>query len=153
MPGFLAGFVVARRERVAAAVVQSSGATGDPEKLATALVVKTLELEPMAPEEWRAGDPPPEDAAGLLGRWWSEGSEFVFAWRSGRLEARLVDAPAERPPAVFRREDVDRYRVVSGRETGELMRVVRDEAGEVSKLYWATYPFTRAPQTFGSPPP
>jgi hypothetical protein len=27
--------------------------------------------------------------------------------------------------------------------------VVRDENGEVVKLYWATYPFTRAPEVFG----
>jgi hypothetical protein len=29
--------------------------------------------------------------------------------------------------------------------------VVRDESGEVVKLYWATYPFTRTPEVFGPP--
>jgi hypothetical protein len=28
--------------------------------------------------------------------------------------------------------------------------VVRDGNGDVAKLYWATYPLTRAPQTFGA---
>ena len=34
----------------------------------------------------------------------------------------------------------------------ELLRLVRDEDGTVVKMYWATYPFTRQPQTFGQPP-
>jgi hypothetical protein len=28
--------------------------------------------------------------------------------------------------------------------------VIRDGNGEVVKLYWATYPLTRAPQIFGT---
>jgi hypothetical protein len=28
--------------------------------------------------------------------------------------------------------------------------VVRDDSGAVDKLYWATYPFTRAPKIFGA---
>ena len=41
-----------------------------------------------------------------------------------------------------------------------LYRVEKDEperkcprCGAVVKLYWATYPFTREPEIFGSPPP
>jgi hypothetical protein len=49
---------------------------------------------------------------------------------------------------VFEPEGEDRYRTVSGRERGEVLRVVRDEAGAVVKLYWATYPFTREPEIF-----
>jgi hypothetical protein len=34
-----------------------------------------------------------------------------------------------------------------------LLRTVRDEqSGAVSKMYWATYPFTRRPTTFGPHP-
>jgi hypothetical protein len=40
--------------------------------------------------------------------------------------------------------------VAEGRERGELLRVIRDEAGVPVKLYWATYPFTRTPQVFGA---
>jgi len=50
---------------------------------------------------------------------------------------------------VFEPEGDDRFRVVSGRERGETLRVVRDESGEVTRLYWATYPFTRTPEVFG----
>jgi len=86
----------------------------------------------------------------LLGPWWSEGSETVFSRRNGKLEARLATAPPERDPSVFEQEGDDRFRTVSGGERGEVLRVVRDEAGAVVKLYWATYPFTRAPQLFGA---
>ena len=44
----------------------------------------------------------------------------------------------------------DRFRTVSGRENGEWLRVARDEQGAVTKLYWATYAFTRDPQVFGA---
>ena len=88
----------------------------------------------------------------LLGRWWSEGDETIFSWRHGRLEARFATAPPEREPSVFEPEGDDRFRTVSGRERGEVLRIVRDEAGAVVKLYWATYPFTRTPELFGLPP-
>ena len=42
-----------------------------------------------------------------------------------------------------------RCKLVGKRELGELLRVVRDGAGAVVKLYVATYPLTRAPATFG----
>src|SRR5439155_1182433 len=87
---------------------------------------------------------------GDLGRWGSEGHEFVFSWRSGRLEARVATAPAERAPSAFEPDGEDRFRTVSGDERGELLRVVRGDGGEVVKLYWATYPFTRAPAAFGA---
>ncbi len=52
---------------------------------------------------------------------------------------------------MFAEEAPDRFRVESGRERGEVLRVVRDDAGAVVKLYWATYPFKREPFTFGEP--
>ncbi len=42
----------------------------------------------------------------------------------------------------------DRWRVAEGRERGEVLRVVRDAAGEIEKLYFATYPMRREPSTF-----
>ena len=110
----------------------------------------TAELEPTAPDEWRPAEPPPAEVAPLLGRWWSEGLEYVFRWRGGRLEARREIDPPEREPAVFEPEGPDRFRTVAGRERGELLHVVRDERGAVVKLSWATYPFTREPRPFGA---
>ena len=102
-------------------------------------------------ERWAPEESPPAEIAPLLGRWWSEGDETIFSWRGGRLEARMADSPRERDPSVFEPEGEDRFRVVSGRERGEVLRVARDEAGEAVKLYWATYPFTRTPEVFGPP--
>jgi hypothetical protein len=51
---------------------------------------------------------------------------------------------------VLAEEGPDRFRVVSGREQGELLRVVRGHDGSVERLYWATYPVTRDPRPFGT---
>jgi hypothetical protein len=40
------------------------------------------------------------------------------------------------------------FRTVSGRETGELLRLTRAEDGTVELLHWATYRFTRGQETF-----
>ena len=106
------------------------------------------ELAPAA-DPWTPEKPPPAEIEPLLGRWWSEGSESVFSWRAGRLEARLAAVP-DREPSVFEPEGTDRYRTRSGPERGEVLRVVRGESGEIEKLYWATYPFTREPKAFGA---
>lgn len=148
MPGFLAALAFRPQERISVAVLTNSGARAFPDVLALDLAEKELELAPEAPEEWRPA-PPPDDAAALLGVWWSEGSSFTFSWRGGRLEARLDVAQSWRPPAVFEQLEPDRWRTVSGRERGELLRVTRDESGGVERLNWAGYPFTREPTAFG----
>jgi hypothetical protein len=50
---------------------------------------------------------------------------------------------------VFEPEGDDVFRTISGREQGEVLRLVRDEDGTVTRLYWATYPFTRQQEVFG----
>ena len=42
----------------------------------------------------------------------------------------------------------DRFRGVFGPEEGELLEVIRRDDGSVEKLYWATYPLSRTPQSF-----
>lgn len=151
-PGFVSILAYSRRERIGAVLLTNSGRWS---RLSQAgLDLAEAALEELAPEReaWRPEEPPPEEILPLLGRWWSEGDETIFGWREGRLEARVADAPPEREPSVFEPDGEDRFRTVSGRERGELLRVVRDEQGEVVRLYWATYPFTRAPEVFGSPP-
>ena len=100
-------------------------------------------------EPWRAGTSVPEDLAGIIGRWFSEGRGFTFSVREGRLEARRTAPRASRAPSVFVADGPDRYRTESGRERGELLRVTRDDAGRVDRLHWATYLFTREPLGFG----
>jgi CubicO group peptidase (beta-lactamase class C family) len=149
LPGFLSMLVYSRRERVGAVLLTNSSRW--PKLAATGLELVEMALEEVAPaaEPWLPEEAPSEEVAPLLGRWWSEGDETIFSWRNGRLEARLATAPAGREPSVFEPEGDDRFRTVSGRERGELLRAVRNGAGEVVKLYWATYPFTRTPETFG----
>lgn len=148
-PGFLSILAYSRRDRIGAVVLTNAG--NWPNLSPTGLDLAEAALEELAPEleTWQPEESPPAEIAPLLGRWWSEGDESIFSWRGGKLEARLADAPAEREPSVFEPEGDDRFRVISGRERGESLRVVRDEHGEVVKLYWATYPFTRTPEVFG----
>jgi hypothetical protein len=151
MPGFLTGLVFSPGDRIAAVVLTSASAVAEPDDLAVSLCERALELEPPIPEAWEPGEAPPEELAGVPGRWWSEGEEFVFRFRRGRLEAQIPRS--QLPPGVFERIDRDVYRTVAGRERGELLRLMRDESGAVVKMYWATYPFTRQPEVFGPRPP
>jgi CubicO group peptidase (beta-lactamase class C family) len=149
MPGFRAGLAVLRAERAGAAVLTNTSAGAEPEELSIRLVLKSVELDPPAPRPWRPQEEVPAAVRPLLGRWWSEGHEFVFFCRDGRLHARLEPPVASVETSVFEPAGDDRFRTVSGRENGEWLRVSRDESGAVTKLYWATYAFTRDPQVFG----
>ncbi len=112
-------------------------------------MLTTIEQLPVAPEPWRPGEAVPQELAGALGRWWSEGEEFVFRFHDGRLEARWTGAPDWVDWSRFEPLGGDRFRTTQGRERGELLRIVRDAAGGVARMYWATYPVTRAPEIFG----
>jgi CubicO group peptidase (beta-lactamase class C family) len=149
MPGFLARLAYSEKEQVGAValVASSAGAVYGP--LALDLAAAAADEWPADPDVWKPGEEPPPDIAGVLGRWWTEGSEFVFSWRGGKLEARSAAATAKAPPATFEQLGPDLFRTASGRERGEPLRVVRDGSGEVVKLYWATYPCTRTPELFG----
>ena len=148
MPGHLAGLVVNRKTGIGAAVLTNSSAGPAPEKLALELAVAAIEALPPATDAWLPSEEPPDEIEPLLGRWWTEGHELVFSWRGGRLEARLVDGSPGRDVSRFEPEGDDRFRVVEGRERGELLRVVRDAAGSIEKLYFATYPVRREPSAF-----
>ena len=92
--------VVEPETRVGAVVLANTTAGFDPGKLAFELVDQAIGAREQEP--WRpAGVAPPPEIAAILGRWWSEGSEFVFSWRERRLEARLAGATDWRDPAVF----------------------------------------------------
>jgi hypothetical protein len=103
---------------------------------------------------WRMAPPAPPEYRSVLGPWWSEGSEFVFSWHDGSLQARLADDPADAPPAVFRPlpDRPDEMRTISGREHGELLRLTRDDSGAVVRMHWATYRVTRRQESFSGGP-
>ncbi|HZE48552.1 MAG TPA: serine hydrolase domain-containing protein [Jatrophihabitantaceae bacterium] len=150
MPGFLACVAIRRVDRVGAVVLCNTSAAADPATLVLDLIEASLDAEPPAVEPWRPGPPVPAELAPLVGRWWSEGSSFTFTVADGHLEARKDGQPATKAPAVFELIGPDRYRAVSGREEGEQLLVERDSSGSVTRMKWATYPFTRDPRTFGA---
>ncbi|AVT33241.1 penicillin-binding protein [Plantactinospora sp. BC1] len=155
MPGFLAS-VYGRRGgpgtpgAMGCAVLGSSGTGVAVNDLTHQLLAASAQDDPADIVPWAPGEPAPEPYRGLLGRWWGEGFEYVFSWRDGTLRARGAADPAGKPPAVFAplpdRPDV--LRTVSGREVGELLRLTRDDRGEVVRMHWATYRFTRRQETF-----
>jgi CubicO group peptidase (beta-lactamase class C family) len=158
MPGFLAG-VYGRRgdgapDGLGCAVLGSSGTAGQINELVHELLRLTVEADPADIKPWKPAAPAPREYRSALGVWWSEGSPFVFSWHDGALQARLPEAPADRPPAVFRalpgRPDV--LRTVSGREAGELLRLTRDDTGAIVRMHWATYRFTRVQEAFDGGP-
>ena len=151
MPGFLAGVWVARADSVGAVALANATSGAQPGTLAADLVHALLDREPSPAEPWLPGPPVDPAAEPVLGRWWSEGNEFVFSWRAGHLDARMVGAPG-RPPAVFAPDGADSWRTVSGREAGERLVLVRDPAGTVVRMHWATYAFTRDPEVFSPHP-
>ena len=148
MPGFIASLNVSAKDRIGAVALTNSG-TARLGKLCRALIAKTIELRPCDPEQWRVEDEPPGEIASALGRWWIEGTELVFRWRKGRLEAREEGAEDWEPPAVFEPKSGDLWRTISGPEHGEPLRLERDGDGNVARMFWATYLLTREPTVFG----
>jgi CubicO group peptidase (beta-lactamase class C family) len=154
MPGFLAAAYGRRGAdtppALAAAALGSSGTGTQTLDLPHALLAAAVEHDPAGITPWRPGAPPPEHLRSALGRWWSEGYEYVFSWRDGVLQARGATDPAGRPPAVFQELEPDLLRTASGREVGERLRLTRDPAtGDVVRMHWATYRFTRDQENFG----
>jgi CubicO group peptidase (beta-lactamase class C family) len=151
MPGFLAMLLGRRREGVAVAVTTNATTpAAGIEAICLQLVEGALDLWPPEPERWQPEVDPPPEIAELLGTWWTEGVPFAFWWERGRLRARPEESEKPRALSVFVPDGPDRFRVAEGRERGELLRVVRDADGRAVKLYWATYPVTREPQTFAA---
>lgn len=159
MPGFLAGAYGRRGGpdtpgALGAAVLGSSGTGLAAVALPHALLQTAVAEDPADIAVWHPGPAAPRPYRSILGRWWSEGFEFVFSWRDGALRARRVDDPPGLAPAVFGPiQDAgtggDELRTISGREAGERLRLHRDPGtGDVVRMTWATYRFTRIQETF-----
>lgn len=149
MPGHITSTFVHRPSGTAGIALQSSTSAPAPSLLATDLIIKVLEDDPLPADPWIPGTTVPDELAGVLGTWFSEGTPFVFSVKGGELQARSPAAAEHLAPAVFTRLSEDVYRTTSGRETGELLRITRDTTGTPVKLHWATYLCTRDPLAFG----
>lgn len=150
MPGFIAQLLFSAKDKVVVAELTNES-QADLGELGIALLSTTVDEWPVAPEAWRIGDPPPDDAAAVLGIWFMEATRVVFRWREGKLEARFEGMPDWQPSAVFERETDDRWRTVSGPEQGEALRIVRGSDGSVERMVWAGYPVTREPGPWLAP--
>jgi CubicO group peptidase (beta-lactamase class C family) len=150
MPGFIAILFFSPKEKVVAAALtnESQALLGE---LGLSLVRTTVEEWPAAPEQWRVGEPPPDDVVPLLGLWFIEATQIVLRWREGKLEARSPEDAEWEPSSIFERETDDRWRTVSGPEHGEALRIVRAENGSVERMVWAGYPVTREPGPWRAP--
>ncbi|MDX6241485.1 MAG: hypothetical protein QOG10_6309 [Kribbellaceae bacterium] len=149
MPGHITGTFVHRPSGTAGIALMNTTSAPDPAGLATDLIVKVLDEDPLPPEPWIPGTSVPAELVGVLGTWFSEGNPFVFSVKGGKLQAKAPAAPAHKPPAEFVKLSEDLYRTESGREVGELLRITRDASGVPVKLHWATYLCTREPLAFG----
>ncbi len=149
MPGHITAVVTDRESGTGGITLMNNTSSPDPTALAVKLADRVVDDVPSAEEHWRPGTTVPDELAGIIGRWFSEGHGFTFSVREGRLEARQDGAPTTQAPSVFVAEGTDRYRTESGRERGEVLRVTRDDSGRVHRLHWATYLFTREPLGFG----
>jgi CubicO group peptidase (beta-lactamase class C family) len=158
--GAMGGFLAAAYGRrgggapagLAAAALGSSGTGTGTLDLPHELLTAAVEADPADVPPWVPGPPAPAAYRSVLGRWWSEGFEYVFGWYEGTLRARGAQDAEGRPPAVFEPVGPDLLRSVSGRETGELLRLTRDADGTVVRMHWATYRYTRVQETFDGLP-
>ncbi|MFC8845264.1 MULTISPECIES: serine hydrolase domain-containing protein [unclassified Micromonospora] len=147
MPGYVAALAVHRPARTA--VVGFANAYGlrggHLGALAREVLTTVLDAlpEPVAP--WLPADaPPPADVAELTGRWWWMGGEFEFRVDPATGDL-LAGPPAGAPALRFTPEGRDRWRGRSGGQDGEILTVVRDDAGRPVALDVATFLLTRTP--------
>jgi CubicO group peptidase (beta-lactamase class C family) len=148
--GFLSNVAAHRPTRTGAAVVTNSSSGVAITALGVELADAVADVWPADPSVWHPGGELAAELDGVLGAWWSEGVEYLFRYRDGRLEALLREPGAEELTR-FAREGEDLYRAVDGLERGELLRIVRDAQGAVTRLELASYPFERRPQPMAKP--
>jgi len=128
-------------DRVGAAVLTNES-TARMGALGNKLIATTVERWPVPPRLWSVEEPPPPEIEPLLGIWFMEGSQLVFRWRDGTLQAQFSDAAEWEEPAVFEQGADGRWRIVSGWEQGEVLRIEEDG------LVLSGYPVKREPGTW-----
>ncbi len=143
MAGHLAAVYIDRKSQTGAAALTNSGTRGELDLFAVRLAAKARELWPEEIEPWRPEPEPPADVRPLLGRWWSEGNEFVLWWEGEALHAKVAGTPPGKGETTFAR-DGDGWRASAGRERGERLRV------DGERLIWSGYAFTRNQEPFTS---
>jgi CubicO group peptidase (beta-lactamase class C family) len=146
MPGYVAALAVHRPSRTGIVGFANSYGfrTGAIGPLGHQILTRVLDAEPVAARPWRPVDvPPPADLVPLTGRWWWMGTPLDVSWDQATGE--LVGALRGDRISRYAPAGPDRWRGVSGVEHGEVLAVLRDEAGRPVALDIATFVFTRTP--------
>ncbi|MFG1954757.1 serine hydrolase domain-containing protein [Micromonospora sp. NPDC048830] len=144
MPGYVACLAVHRPTRTSVVGFANSYGlrVGSLGALGQRLLTTVLDALPAPVTPWRPADaPPPAELAELTGRWWWMGKEFEF--RADAAAGELRAGPVGNPSLRFVPEGPDRWRGRSGAQDGEILTVLRDEAGRPVALDIATFVFTR----------
>ncbi len=149
MPGHITGSFVHRPSGTAGITLMNTTSAPDPAAVATDLLIKVLEDDPEPPTAWTPGTTIPADLAGILGTWFSEGSPSSSPSRTAPSRPPPKAPPTGSPQPSSKRSPKTSTAPLSGRETGELLRITRDPNGTPTTLHWATYLCTRAPLAFG----
>jgi hypothetical protein len=144
MPGFIAGVYVSASDKVGVGVLTNSSSAALID-LSKKLVAATVDRWPVPVEPWAVQEPPPDDVVPLLGIWFMEAEPVTLRWKDGKLDARFPDDPEWKASAVLVRESDDRWRVESGWEQGEALRIQRNADGSIARLVLSGYPVTREP--------
>ncbi|MFI5894722.1 serine hydrolase domain-containing protein [Actinoplanes sp. NPDC051513] len=142
MPGYVAHLAVHRRTRLGViAVANSYGLMNTHIRDVALMALNTaLDGEPETPRSWQPPAPPAGEAAKLVGRWWWMGREHEIHATGDALK---MTGPSHW--SRFTREAPDRWRGVAGENEGEVLHVLRDADGAVTKIDIATFVFSRNP--------
>ena len=138
MPGFLAGLVAEPATGLAAVAVANATAGATP-RLPGTLVDHVRRCEPEPAPVWRP-ELVVDGADELVGNWFWGNTAVTLDVRSGSLR---LDHPGR--SSRFQRVGVDRWRGLDSYYDGELLTVVRDDAGAVARLLLATFELTPTP--------
>ncbi|HWH30160.1 MAG TPA: serine hydrolase, partial [Mycobacteriales bacterium] len=143
MPGFLAGVLVDRTAGVGG-VALANGTAGLDGLLVVDLLTTLRDLEPAAGPAWaplQAADP---QELALVGTWyWGPYGYGLRLAADGLLHLGGIGAPGR--ASRFRSRGDGTYLGLEGYHAGEVLRVVRDDAGEPVALDLGSFVFSRTP--------
>jgi CubicO group peptidase (beta-lactamase class C family) len=147
MPGYLSTLTVHRPSRTAVVGLANAYTLhGDTLwNVGLEVLCSVLDREPAPVVPFCAEAPPPPELEPLTGRWWWMGREFGVAWDGVAQELIVTPLTTGEEPWRFTADGPDRWMGRSGENDGEILRVRRDGAGDVSGLDIARMAFTRTP--------
>ena len=149
MPGHITGVFTHRESGTGGIVLMNNTARPRPTRSRSSWPTTSSSTTRSRTSRGSPGTEVPDELAGLLGRWFSEGQPFVF-WVS-RVSSGADRQGARRPRPVAVREKVadDVYRDPPAASAASSCASPARRRARSTKLNWATYLFTREPIAFG----